>query len=124
MKFTYLSLGIITIGTLSIFGSLPVNQASAQCVMNDTSIQVSINSSRIPTERRNNVSQNSNGGCVGNTVNTTGVQVQTGGNKPVSQSRNVNQTINGSNSSPIGVNSSPVKTRTNVGIDVYTPANR
>ena len=124
MKFTYLSLGLIAIGTLSTFGSLPVHQASAQCVMNDVGIQVSINGSRTPTERRNNISQNSTGGCVGNTVNTTGVQVQTGGNKPVSQSRTVNQTINGNNNSPSGVNLSPVKIRTNVGIDVFNPANR
>ena len=92
--------------------------------MNDTFIGVSINGSRKPTDRRNNVSQNSSGGCVGNTINTTSVQVQTGGTTPVRQIRNVNQTINGSNDSPTGVNLSPVKTRTNVGVNVFNPAAR
>jgi hypothetical protein len=114
----------MTIATCSTFAALPAHQASAQCVMNDTSIQVAINGSRKPTDRQNNVNQNSNGGCVGNTVNTTGVQVQTGGNSPVRQTRTVNQTINGGNNSPSGVNLSPVKTRTNVGIDVFNTTNR
>jgi hypothetical protein len=124
MKFTYLSLGLAVIGTCSTFAALPANRASAQCVMNDIGIGVAINGSRTPTDRTNNVAQNSNGGCVGNTINTTGVQVQTGGTSPVRQTRTVNQTINGSNNSPTGVNLSPVKTRTNVGVDVFTPANR
>jgi hypothetical protein len=124
MKITSLSLGLATLATCSTFAALPTQPVSAQCVMNDTYIGVSITGSRRPTERRNSVSQNSNGGCVGNSVNTTGVQVQTGGNEPVRQIRNVNQTINGSNDSRTGVNLSPVKTRTNVGIDVFNPAAR
>lgn len=124
MKFTSLSLGLATLATCSTFVAFPTQQVSAQCVMNDTFIGVSINGSRKPTDRRNNVSQNSSGGCVGNTINTTSVQVQTGGTTPVRQIRNVNQTINGSNDSPTGVNLSPVKTRTNVGVNVFNPAAR
>jgi hypothetical protein len=123
MKFTSLSL-LAAIATCSTFAAFPAHQASAQCVMNDVSIGVAITGSRKPTDRQNNVSQNSNGGCVGNTINTTGVQVQTDGTSPVRQIRNVNQTINGSNNSPTGVNLSPVKTRTNVGVDVFSPASR
>jgi hypothetical protein len=124
MKFTSLALGLATISTCSTLAALPMQQASAQCVMNDTFIGVAINGSRQPTARQNSVTQNSNGGCVGNTVNTTGVQVQTGGTSPVRQTRTVNQTINGGNNSPAGVNLSPVKTRTNVGVDVFNPADR
>jgi hypothetical protein len=124
MKFTSLSLGIAAIATCSTFAALPAHRVSAQCVMNDISIGVAINGSSTPTNRQSRVTQNSNGGCVGNTVNTTGVQVQTGGTSPVTQTRTVNQTINGKNNSPTGVNLSPVKTRTNVGVDVYNPAAR
>jgi hypothetical protein len=124
MKFTSLSLGLAAIATCSTFALLPTPQSSAQCVMNDTFIGVAITGSRKPTDRQNNVSQNSNGGCIGNTINTTSVQVQTGGTNPVRQIRNVNQTINGSNNSPTGVNLSPVKTRTDVGVDVFSPAAR
>jgi hypothetical protein len=92
--------------------------------MNDIGIGVAINGSTTPTTRQNRVTQNSNGGCVGNTINTTGVQVQTGGTGPVTQNRTVNQRINGSNNSPTGVNLAPVKTRTNIGIDVFNPAAR
>jgi hypothetical protein len=124
MKFTFLALGLATIGTCSTLATLPMQQASAQCVMNDTFIGVAINGSRRPTDRQNSVTQNSSGGCIGNTVNTTGIQVQTGGTSSVRQTRTVNQTINGGNNSPSGVNLSPVKTRTNVGVDVFNPADR
>lgn len=124
MKFTYLSLGLAAIATCSTFAALPTQQVSAQCVMNDIGIGVAINGSSTPTNRQSRVTQSSNGGCVGNTVNTTGVQVQTGGTGPVTQTRTVNQTINGSNNSPTGVNLSPVKTRTNIGVDVFNPAAR
>ncbi len=124
MKLSYLSIGLISIASLSTVTVLPISHASAQCVINDTGIQVTINGSRKPTERHNNINQNSNGGCVGNTVNTTGVQVQTGGNKPVRQDRTVNTTVNGGNNSPTGVNLPPVKTRTGVRVDVYNPVDR
>ncbi len=124
MKFTHLSISLLAIATLAPLVSPSTPPASAQCVINDTAIQVAINGSRTPTARRNNVTQNSNGGCVGNKVNTTGVQVQTGGNTPVEQTRTVNTTVNGSNNSPTGVNLSPVKTRTNIGVDVFNPVDR
>jgi hypothetical protein len=124
MKYSFLSLGFLSIATCSTLLGLPTPQASAQCVMNDTNIQVSINGSRKPSDRTNNVSQNSNGGCVGNTVNTTNVQLQTGGTQRATQRRESNQQINGSNNSPIGVNLPPVKTHQNIQIDVDNPADR
>jgi hypothetical protein len=123
MKFTSFSL-VAAIAACSTLATFPAQQASAQCVMNDTFIGVAINGSRQPTDRQNKVTQNSNGGCVGNTTNTTSVQVQTGGTSPARQIRTVNQTINGGGDSPAGVNLSPVKTRTNVGVDVFNPAAR
>jgi hypothetical protein len=92
--------------------------------MNDTNIQVSINGSRKPTNRTNDVSQGSSGNCVGNSVNTTNVQLQTGGTDRATQRRVSNQQLNGGGSNPTGVNLPPVKTRQNIQIDVDNPADR
>ncbi len=124
MKPSFVSIGLLSVATFSTLAALIIPQASAQCVMNDTSIQVSINGSRKPSDRTNDVSQNSNGGCVGNTVNTTNVQVQTGGTDRATQRRVSRQQVNGSNNSPSGVNLPPVKTRQNIQIDVDNPADR
>jgi hypothetical protein len=124
MKSSHFSVALLSLATLSALVTLPVRQASAQCVMNDTNFQVSISGSRKPTDRSNDVSQASSGGCVGNTVNSTNVQVNTGGTSRASQHRQSNQVINGSNNSPTGINLPPVKTRQNVQIDVYNAADK
>lgn len=124
MKSSFLSIGLLSLATLSTLAALPTPQASAQCVMNDTNIQLSMNGSGKPTDRTNDVSQNSNGACVGNTVNSTNVQVQTGGKTRATQRRVSNQQINGGSNNPTGVNIPPVKTRQNIQIDVDNPADR
>ena len=124
MKSSYLVfLGLIS-ATLSAFAGLPVPQASAQCVMNDTNIQLSMNGSGRRAEQSNDVKQASNGGCVGNTVNTTNVQTQTGGTDRAIQRRQSTQQLNGSNDSPTGINLDPVKVKTNVQVNVDNPADR
>jgi hypothetical protein len=124
MKSSYLIfLGLIS-ATLSAFAGLPVPQASAQCVMNDTNIQLSMNGSGKRAEQSNDVKQASTGGCVGNTVNTTNVQTQTGGTDRAIQRRQSTQQLNGSNDSPTGINMDPVKVKTNVQVDVDNPADR
>lgn len=122
MKHSYLPLGLMTIASLATVMALP-HRASAQCVMNDTNLQVAINGSRQPSDRTNNLSQNSHGGCVGNIVNTTNVQVQTGGTQRAGQHRESRQQVNGSNSQ-IGSDLPPVKTHQNVQVDVDNPADR
>jgi hypothetical protein len=92
--------------------------------MTDTNIQLSMNGSRKPTDRTNDVSQGSTGGCVGNTVNTTNVQTNIGGTERATQRRQSSQQINGSNNSPTGINMNPVKIKTNVQVDVDNPADR
>jgi protein-disulfide isomerase len=124
MKYShFLSLGLIS-ATLSAFAAMPVPQASAQCVMNDTNIQLSMNGSGKKAEQSSDVKQASNGGCVGNTINTTNVQTQTGGTDRAVQRRQSSQQINGSNNSPTGINMEPVKVNTNVQVDVDNPADR
>jgi hypothetical protein len=124
MKSSFFSVGLLSLATLSTLVSFPVPHASAQCVMNDTNMQISISGARKPSERTNNVSQASTGGCVGNTVNTTNVQVNTGGTERAVQRRTSSQQVNGSNDSPTGINMSPVKLKQNVQIDVDNPADR
>jgi Tfp pilus assembly protein PilV len=124
MKPSFLSIGLLSLATVSTLAALPTPQASAQCIMNDTNIQVSINGSGKPTDRTNDVTQNSNGGCVGNTVNTTNVQLQTGGTTRATQRRVSNQQINGSGDNPTGVNVPTIKTRQNIQVNVDNPADR
>ncbi|WP_373547893.1 hypothetical protein [Chamaesiphon sp.] len=123
MKASYYS-AILALATLSTLVPLAVVPVNAQCVMNDINFQSSIGGSRQPANQSNNVSQGSTGGCVGNTVNTTNVQSQTGGTERTTQRRQSTQQINGSNNSPTGINMDPVKIRTNVQIQVDNPADR
>ncbi len=124
MKPSLLSASLLALATLSAVVAFPVRQVSAQCVMNDTNIQMTIGGSRQPTDRTNNVNQGSTGGCVGNTVNTTNVQSSVGGTDRATQRRQSNQQINGSNDSATGINMPPVKLRQNVQVDVDNPADR
>jgi hypothetical protein len=124
MKPSFLSIGLLSIATVGTLTALPLPQASAQCVMNDTNIQVSINGSRKPTDRTNDVSQDANGGCVGNTVNTTNVQLQTGGTDRAVQRRVSRQQINGGGTNPSGVAGPTIKTKQNIQVNVDNPADR
>lgn len=114
----------ILAATLSALVPLAVVPVSAQCVMNDINFQSSIGGSRQPANQSNSVTQGSTGGCVGNTINTTNVQSQTGGTDRVDRRRQSSQQMNGSNNSPTGIDLDPVKIRTNVQIKVDNPADR
>jgi long-subunit acyl-CoA synthetase (AMP-forming) len=124
MKPAYYPLGLLALATFSTVISSHVTPASAQCVMNDTNIQVAINGSKQATDRSNRVSKNSTGSCVGNAVNSTNVQSTTGGTDRASQQRQSTQQVNGGTSSLTGVSVPPVNLQQNVQIDVYNPADR
>ncbi|WP_310488046.1 hypothetical protein [Chamaesiphon sp. VAR_69_metabat_338] len=124
MKPTCYSLGLLALATLSTVLSGQITPVSAQCVMNDTNIQVAINGSKQATDRTNQVQQNSTGRCVGNSVSSTNVQSTNGGTDRTSQQRQSTQQINGGTSNPTGVSTPPVKLQQNVQIDVYNPADR
>jgi hypothetical protein len=124
MKSSYISAGLLSLATCSALVTFSAPRASAQCVMNDTNIQLSMNGSKKPSDRTNNLSQDSKGGCVGNTVNTTNVQVNTGGTERATQRRTSTQQINGSNNSQTGINMDPVKLHQNVQVDVDNPVDR
>ncbi len=124
MKSSYLSIGLFSIATLAALFALPVRSVSAQCVMADTNVQVSMNGSHRRSDRTNDVTQNSSGACSGNSISSTNTQVQTGGTDRAIQHRSSNQEIRGGDSSPTGINMEPVKVRTNVQIDVYNAADR
>ena len=122
MKSSLVSASLLALATMSALVTFPVRQATAQCIMNDTNIQMNISGSRTPTERTNNVSQESTGGCVGNTVNTTNVQSNVGGTGAVRQNRQSTQVINGTSDSPTGINMAPLKFKQSVQVDVYNAA--
>ena len=124
MKLSYLPVGFFSIATLSSLLLLPITPASAQCVMADTNIQIAINGSRRPSDRTNDVSQRSNGPCVGNTISTTNTQIQVGGTERARQYRSSNQEFNGGSGNPTGINIPAVKVPVNVQIDVYNAADR
>jgi hypothetical protein len=124
MKASSYSTSLFSLATLAALVAFPVLQASAQCVASDINFQSSINGSGKPTDRTNNVNQGSTGGCVGNTVNTTNVQSQTGGTDRATQRRQSTQQINGSSHSPAGSGQEPVKIKTNVQVNVDNPADR
>jgi hypothetical protein len=124
MKSSSLSVGLFALTTLSALIALPIARVDAQCVMNDTNIQMSINGSGKPTKRSNDVTQTDNGPCVGNTVNTTNVQLDTGGTRRATQNRRSSQEVNGTQNSPTGINLAPIKTHQNIQIDIDNPADR
>ncbi|WP_309727989.1 hypothetical protein [Chamaesiphon sp. OTE_75_metabat_556] len=125
MKSSCYSPGLLALASLSTtFAIYQVTPASAQCVMNDTNIQVSINGSRQTTDRTNQVRQGSTGNCVGNSVSTTNVQSTTGSTDRANQQRQSNQQVSGGTSSSTGMSVAPVKLHQNVQIDVYNPADR
>ena len=101
----------------------PASTPSASaCVMTDVAPQVTISGSRQPTERSNNVNMQSEGPCEGNSITTTGVQVQEGGTKPAVQRREVNHVINGGSDNGTGVSGPTVRVRVNPTADVFNPA--
>jgi hypothetical protein len=124
MKSAFFPGCLLALATLSAMAAFPVRQVSAQCVMNDTNIQMTIGGSRKPTDRTNTVNQGSTGGCVGNSVSSTNVQSTVGGTERATQRRQSTQQINGSNNSPTGINMEPVKLHQNVRVDVDNPADR
>jgi hypothetical protein len=124
MKFSSLSISLLVLTTLTSLISLPIPPVSAQCVMTNIVTQTSINGSRRRSNQSNDVSQISNGGCVGNSVNGTSVQVNTGGTEQTTQRNKSSQQINGSNNSPTGVNLAPVKVKVSAPVNVYNPADK
>jgi hypothetical protein len=124
MKSSYISAALLSLATFSAVVTLSAPDVSAQCVMNDTNIQLGMNGSGKPADRTNDLTQGSTGNCVGNSVNTTNVQVNTGGTERATQRRTSKQQINGGNSSPTGINLPPVKLHQNVQVDVDNPADR
>jgi hypothetical protein len=93
--------------------------AFAQCVMADVSIQYNINGSRRRAEQINDVSQESNGSCRGNTAVTTNVQGNVGGRGRVIQRRQSRQRLEGNGYDGGG---HTIKVPVSVQVDVYNPA--
>ena len=97
------------------------NPSTAQSLQTDISIQQSINSSKKPTPRNNNVTFDSQGNCVGNASISSGYQGNIGGANSIEQNRNVNHQMSCSNDSDFP-RTPTVQIRTGVESDTYNPA--
>lgn len=97
-------------------------KASAQCVMTDVGQQATISGSRGRTERSNNVNMQSQGPCTGNSITTTGEQLQQGGTNRAVQKREVNHQMQGGSDEGTGVSGPTVRVRVNPKADVFNPA--
>lgn len=122
MKFPLLAVGWLSCSVLLTFPPSLTDSASAQCVQADVSVQYNISGSKLPTDRSNNVDMQSQRPCSGNASVTTGVQGNEGGRGRVTQRREVRHRTEGGSDNGTGVSGSTVSVKSNVGIDVYNPA--
>lgn len=121
MKSKFLSLGLLSLAAVSSSFFVPATTPKAMalgCVAADVSVQVSVRGDRKPSQQRNNVNQEIQPGCRGNSVTTVGRQTHVGPGR-VNQNRNSNQFLGGSGR---GSTAGDVKVRVNPKIDVYSPA--
>jgi hypothetical protein len=121
MQLKALTLSFLAVSGLFSLGDVISNSATAQCVQADVSVQYNISGSSQPTDRSNNVDMESDPSCRGNASVTRGVQGNIGGDGPVQQHRNVRHRQQGGDSNG---NGNTVQIRSNVGVDVYNPADK
>jgi hypothetical protein len=121
-KFTKLTLGFLSFTSVLAVVPFGVTSAMAQCLQADVSVQYNISGSQQPTKRSNDVVMESEGRCTGNASVTRGVQGNVGGNGQVEQYRQVRHRQTGGGNNATGIDGSTVQMRSNVGIDVYNPA--
>jgi hypothetical protein len=124
MKSVSLFLSTIVLSGCAAILSTSDRPAAATCVVSDINFQVSMNGSRKATDRTNNVNQNVDPNCQGNSVSTTNVQVQRGGVERATQNREVNVNVGGGSGNRSGVNGPSVVNKTNVQIDIDNPVDR
>lgn len=121
MKFKLLSLGLLSISALLPFAPTLTPAASAQCVMADISTQVAIHGSKEKAQQSNEVDQQSEGECVGNSIVHADTQTAITPGR-ATQTRTSNQRISGGQGNGTGVGMPPVKVKVYVPVDVYSPA--
>jgi hypothetical protein len=124
MKSVAIFLGTIAIASSAALLSTIDRSASAGCIVSDINMQVTMNGSRKPTDRTNNVNQNVDPQCQGNSVHTSNVQVDRGGTERATQNRDANVTVGGGKGNRSGVNGPNIVTKTNVQIDIDNPVDR
>ena len=121
MQLKALTLSFLAVSGMLAMGDFLSRPATAQCVQADVSVQYNISGSKQPTDRSNDVTMDGDSSCRGNASVTTGVQGNVGGNGPVQQHRTVHHSQRGGDGNSDG-NGNPVQVRSNVGVDVYNPA--
>jgi hypothetical protein len=117
MKSKLILLSAFSISAISAFIPNFSPSAKAVCVLTDVNVQVAIHPKDTAANQNNNVNQQANDDCYGNSATTTGVQVYSGPGS-VNQNRDSTQIVNGNGSNPTGINMAPIKVPINVQVDV------
>jgi len=116
-------LGVIPLSGLLIWAFSATTPSLAQCVVADTSVQVSVNGSREPAQQSNDVEVDTPENCSRNRSVSTGRQVQVGGTDPVIQKRRSRHQINNrTEESESAGSGSSVVIPVEVQLDVYNAA--
>ncbi len=116
MNFKLLSLSLFSFATVSAFIPALTPQAKAVCVATDVGVQVAIRDRNKPPTQVNNVNQNIDPNCFGNTSTSTGTQTSVGGGN-TTQIRNSDHNL-GPGQNPTGVKTPNIKVPVNVQVDV------
>ncbi len=116
---------LFSLSVLFVCACLPLvpdftTAAHAVCVEVDVSTQTAIHGSKQPAQQANNVEQQSQGPCYGNTIVHTSAQTAvTPGT--VTQNRTSSEQISGSANNGTGVDGETIKVPVSVQTDVYNP---
>ena len=125
MKFRLFSLGLLSVSPFLILSPISTPAASAACAMTDVSVQVAVHDKlKHPAEQESNVTQESVGRCLGNTITSTTTQFYFGDAGAVKQQIDSHQHLSGGTGYGIGVNTPVIKTPVEVKVDVDNPATR
>jgi hypothetical protein len=120
MNFRLFSFSLLFVPALLPFAPSFTPKAQAMCVEVDVSTQTAIHGSKQPAQQTNNVNQQSQGSCYGNTIVHTSTQTAvTPGT--VTQTRTSNEQISGGVNNGTGVNGKTIKIPVSVQTDVYSP---
>jgi hypothetical protein len=120
MKFTYLSVGFLSVSSLFGLTFVPPQSASAQCVQSHTGVQLHMGPT--PAQQTHTTQFENQGSCTGNASSTTSTQVNIGGDN-VRQDQQSRHESRGGNGNASGVNGPTVSVDTVVPVNVQTPQN-
>jgi len=115
-------LPFIPLSGLFLWGFSAATPSLAQCVVADTSVQISVNGSREPAQQNNEVEVDAPESCHRNRSVSTSRQVQVGGNGSTVQQRRSRHQINSTEESSSVGSGSTMVIPVEVQLDVHNTA--